>query len=288
MSGASWPPGRVLPVTPAPVFEAVIAGTQLQTRETHRGYRPGGSKDWLCIATLDGQGYVRAGQEIVTLTRGDMLLFSPHTPQEYGYLGEDIPWSNLWVHFQPRPHWIPWLVWPQRAKGIMLLDVRSCVDLIEDGLQRLIDAQNRPTRRRHDKALNALELVLMICDEINPLHQVAPVDQRIQKALDIVGRRLAEPLNVNALARAVGLSRSRFSVLFAEQTNLSPQAYIEFVRLNRAAQLLRMSSWPIGQIAGDVGFSNPYYFSTRFKAYHGLSPSDYRDLPDAGSETGTR
>ena len=228
------------------------------------------------VTTINGPGYCRASQQVIPLRRGDMLLIAPDTPQEYGYFDEATVWTNIWVHFRPRPHWIPWLLWPQKSRGVMVLSADDAFDPIEAELLRMVDASTKPTRLRHDKALNALERVLIAADEMNPLHRTAQLDPRIRKALEIVGEKMATPLNIDGLSRAVGLSRSRFSVLFAEQTNLSPQAYIEFVRLNRAAQLLRMSSWPVGHIAEEVGFPNAYYFSTRFRARYGMPPTAFR------------
>jgi AraC family transcriptional regulator, arabinose operon regulatory protein len=276
-------PEPPLEVTPAPGDAPIVAGQQTQTRGSHRGFRPHGSKDWLLIGTTEGVGYVRAGGEAVTLVPGDLLLFAPDTPQEYGYLEDDVAWINIWVHFRARPHWIPWLVWPPRARGVMVLRAQDSFPVIEAELLRTVEAQSRLTRLHHDKALNALERVLIACDEVNPLQQSGRMDRRIRKALDIVGERLAAPLNVDALAREVGLSRSRFSVLFTEQTNLSPQTYIEFMRLTRAAQLLRMSSWSVGQIAEEVGIPNAYYFSTRFRARYGIPPTTFRAQADASN-----
>ena len=267
-----------LPVTPPPESAPIVAGWQQQ----RRGFRPTGTKDWLLVTTIDGPGYCRASQQVIALRRGDMLLFAPDTPQEYGYFAEERVWTNIWVHFRPRPHWIPWLLWPQISRGIMVLPAGDAFDPLEAELHRMVDAATQPIRLRHDKALNALERVLIAADELNPLHRSARLDPRIRKALEIVGEKMATPLNIDGLSRAVGLSRSRFSVLFAEQTNLSPQAYIEFVRLNRAAQLLRMSSWPVGHIAEEVGFPNAYYFSTRFRARYGMPPTAFRARYEPG------
>jgi AraC family transcriptional regulator of arabinose operon len=265
-----------LVVTPSPDSAPIVAGAQRQPTEFGRGFRPAGTRDWLLIATVDGVGYARAGTGLATLRRGDLLLIAPGTPQEYGYLEERTEWSNVWAHFWPRPHWLPWLRWPSHAPGIMLLQAGEAFDGIEAEFRRMIEAQGQPLRLRHDKAMNALERVLIDCDGLNPLQAGARVDPRIRKALGIVGERLAEPLSVDDLARAVGLSRSRFSVLFAAETRASPQAYIESMRMTRAAQLLTMSSWPVAQIAEEVGIPNAYYFSTRFRARFGMPPTAWR------------
>ena len=92
--------------------------------------------------------------------------------------------------------------------------------------------------------------------------------------------------SIAELSRVAGLSRSRFTVLFTEQLKMSPQAYLEAARLGRAADLLRASHWSIAEIAEEVGYANPFYFSTRFRRYFGTSPRRYRthgpdDVPES-------
>ena len=265
-----------LVVTPSPETAPIVAGTQRQPTDFGRGFRPAGTRDWLLIATVEGLGYARAGQGVATLRPGDLLLIAPGTPQEYGYLEERTEWSNLWVHFWPRAHWLPWLRWPSHAPGIMLLSAGADFGPIEAEFRRMIEAQGQPLRLRHDKAMNALERILIDCDGLNPAQSGGRVDLRIRKALEIVGERLADPLSVDDLARAVGLSRSRFSVLFSAETRVSPQSYIETMRMTRAAQLLTLSVWPVAQIAEEVGIPNAYYFSTRFRARFGMPPTAWR------------
>jgi len=265
-----------LTVTPAPETAPIIAGRQRQPTEHGRGFRPGGTRDWLMVLTLDGLGYARAGMDIVHLRRGDVLLIAPGTAQEYGYLEQRTEWSVLWVHFFPRPHWLPWLRWPEAAPGIMTLPAGDALPALIEEFERMIAAQGQPLRLRQDKAMNALERVLIDCDALNPQQAGARVDPRIRRALEIIGQRMADPLSVDDLAQAVGLSRSRFSTLFASEVGTPPQAYVEQLRLTRAAQLLTMSGWPVAQIAEEVGIGNPYYFSTRFRARFGMPPTAWR------------
>lgn len=264
-------------ITPPPEPAQIIAGLQSQSGEFARGFRPGGTKDWLLVATLAGLGFIRVNGDRHVLRRGDLLLIAPQTPQDYGYLEDDSGWHNIWVHVRPRPHWAPWLLWPVQAKGVMVLQTADAFGPIEAELHSVIEAAAQAIRLRHDLAMNAFERVLIRCDPLNPLQTARQFDPRIAKAIGMIGENLAGPLNVDRLSRAVGLSRSRFSVLFGAQTAVSLQSYIEAQRLNRAAQLLNMTGWPIAQIAQDVGFADPYYFSTRFRRHFGKSPTSYRD-----------
>ncbi len=267
-----------IPVTPAPDSLPIICGLQHQVSDPgiSRGWRPQGTRDWLLVTTLRGLGYVRANGQQRLLNRGDMLLISPNTPQEYGHYDEESQWANIWVHFRPRPHWLSWLGWPRFAPGVMVLEAGARLEEIETELGRMVEVDKSARRLRLDAAMNALERVLIAADDINPLHAASTVDFRIRRALGIVGERLKDSINVEELRRAVGLSRSRFTVLFSRELNISPQSYIELARLGRAAQLLMSSSWPVSQIAEEVGFPNAYYFSTRFRRQYGVPPTQYR------------
>lgn len=275
------------PISPPPAEEGapLICGLQSQALEQSRGFRPAGSREWLLIAALEGLGRAQAEGRTVTLRPGDLLLIAPGTPQDYGHLREDGAWVNVWAHFRPRPHWLPWLAWPEVARGTSVLSAGELWPAIEPELRRMVEAARQPARLRHDVALNHLERVLLACDEANPLHRAAGIDPRVRRALEIVGERLATPLDVERLSREVGLSRSRFSVLFAAGAGMSPQSYIEFARLARAAQMLALSSWPIGHVAEQVGFPNAYYFSTRFRKRYGVPPSVYRRRTDRAART---
>jgi transcriptional regulator GlxA family with amidase domain len=162
----------------------------------------------------------------------------------------------------------------------MLLDASNDFVPVEEELRRMVDASNHPSRFREDRALNCLERVLIYCNDLNPSFEMAGVDVRARRAMELIGERLADPPSVAELARNVGLSRSRFTAVFSDATGLSPRAYTEAVRLTRAAQMLLLSTAPVGQIAEQVGFLNAFHFSARFRAHYGLPPSVYRSRFD--------
>jgi AraC family transcriptional regulator of arabinose operon len=264
------------PVTPAPAAAPIISGLQYQSPTESRGYRPAGTSDWLLVATLAGLGYVRAAEQLTVLNPADLLLIRPDTAQEYGHLHDDGRWVNIWTHFRPRPDWLGWLDWPALAPGVMLLPAGDAMPAIEMELRRMVEIANGATRLRLPAAMNSLERALLLADGVNPNQSDARLDPRIRRAVERIGERLAEPQAIADLARSVGLSRSRFTVLFTQQLGLAPQDYIEAERLSRAAQMLRSSSWPVSVIATQCGFASPYYFTTRFHRRFGLAPLAFR------------
>jgi AraC family transcriptional regulator of arabinose operon len=130
--------------------------------------------------------------------------------------------------------------------------------------------------------MNSLEDFLLFTAELSgQLARSGPSDPRILRAMQTVCADLAAPHSVASLARTAGLSPSRFAHLFKTETGLTPQRYIEQQRIERAAQLLLRTPFPVAEIARQVGFDCPFYFSTRFSHHTGRSPRNHRVLNGA-------
>jgi AraC-like DNA-binding protein len=88
---------------------------------------------------------------------------------------------------------------------------------------------------------------------------------------------MEEPdFSVNILCDDLGMSRSQLYRKFQSITGLTPNDFIRTVRLKRAAQLLRGSSYNISEISDRVGFNSIKYFNKYFKEEFGLTPTQYR------------
>jgi AraC family transcriptional regulator of arabinose operon len=124
--------------------------------------------------------------------------------------------------------------------------------------------------------LNALEEVLLWCDAVNPRQASSQLDPRVRQAMDFLGAHATEPFSEERLAQAAGLSPSRLRHLFRAQTGSSPRRFQEEQRLRRARDLLALSRQTIGEIALELGFANPFYFTLRFKKQTGESPRAFR------------
>jgi AraC family transcriptional regulator of arabinose operon len=244
-------------------------------------WRARGTADWLLIATLDGGGrFGHAGGEFRTES-GDLALFRPGTRHDYGVAPSLGHWELLWTHFHPRPDWAPYLAWPEAAPGLMRLRLddgevrRKALDRFGEAHALATGALPSAPRRREAFAMNALEAFLLWCDTQNPLSE-SQMDGRVRAAMEYLTRHLAVPVTMGALADACGLSVSRLAHLFRAQVGLAPQQFLEGQRLDRARQLLELTPRPVGAVAAEVGYENPFYFTQRFKRATGLSPRDYR------------
>jgi AraC-like DNA-binding protein len=103
-----------------------------------------------------------------------------------------------------------------------------------------------------------------------------PPARHLLRARDLADARYFEPLDVDDLARAAGLSRAHFSREFKRTFGESPHAYLLTRRLERAAALLRGTDHSVADVCLSVGLQGVGSFTTSFKRTFGVTPTAYR------------
>ncbi len=103
-----------------------------------------------------------------------------------------------------------------------------------------------------------------------------PPARHLLRAKDLADARYFEPLDVDDLAAAAGLSRAHFSREFRRAFGESPHGYLLTRRLERAAALLRTTDHSVLDICLSVGLRSLGSFTTSFTRTFGMSPTAYR------------
>jgi AraC-like DNA-binding protein len=103
-----------------------------------------------------------------------------------------------------------------------------------------------------------------------------PPARHLLKAKDLADARYFEPLGVDDMAAAAGLSRAHFSREFRRTFGESPHAYLLTRRLERAAALLRTTDRSVAEVCLEVGLQSLGSFTTSFSRTYGMSPTAYR------------
>jgi two-component system, response regulator YesN len=99
----------------------------------------------------------------------------------------------------------------------------------------------------------------------------------IRQAKEYLEQHFADPeLSLNEVAAQANLSPSHFSVVFSQETGQTFKEYLTQTRINKAKELLRMTTLRSADIAYRVGYNDPHYFSSVFKKNTGLSPIEFR------------
>jgi len=101
-------------------------------------------------------------------------------------------------------------------------------------------------------------------------------DKFLQQLNEAIDRDIADPaLNLDTLCRRIGLSRASLYRKLMSATGLSPARYIQSVRLNLAARMLRETQMSVSEIATASGFNSLIHFSASFRKQYGVPPSRY-------------
>lgn len=263
--------------TPAPIPGQLVTG-HFREGPRYATYRAHGTRDWILVHTLAGHGRFGHAQGEYVTRPGDLVLVEPGTPHDYGTAAGADGWELLWAHFIPLPHWLDLLDWPEVASGIGVLALagHEFEARIGQCFRDALRLSASPVRLREALGMNALEALFLWCDHLNPRTATIGLDPRIRRALDFIHDHFAQPLSVADMARQSGLSSSRFTHLFQHETGETPQRYLELRRLGRARELLQFTQASVAEIARQVGYENPFYFTLRFKRLTGASPRAWR------------
>lgn len=95
---------------------------------------------------------------------------------------------------------------------------------------------------------------------------------------DLISKHISEGWTASNFASALSVSTGHLSRLCRAATGMGATAYIEQHQIQEACRLLAFTQLPVSEIGYRLGFIDPSYFSKRFRAARGQTPSDYRAL----------
>ncbi|MEO1089784.1 MAG: AraC family transcriptional regulator [Pseudomonadota bacterium] len=214
---------------------------------------------------------------------GQAVAISPWQPHYYCPLHDHAPTLALVLYIRAS-----WFLEASRRASASLRFGRVGVE-VTDHLARLVcgNAQSMLDPDRDDPAME---------DRLSTLTQAAfdqswqwtskgdaflgnaqpKSDYRIRNALRLIQQRVGDSLELDTVAREVGLSRPHFFKLFRAQMGLTPNLYLNALRMERAIDLLADSREAVAKIGFNLGFSSQASFSRFFIANGVVPPSAYR------------
>jgi AraC-like DNA-binding protein len=270
------PPTQAFSHQPSPgwqrfAYSILRAGRMASSpgRVVERRRHPG--HDWLLV--LAGSGSVTSCGVTATAEVGDLVWIDNRLPHRH-VANRQRPWDLLWLRCDG-----PGLGVLHRALGIDGDPVISnalpaqrhfttIIDILADG--------NGPSPARD--ALLAAEVAKIIA-VITGLRWPQPNrsgDRAIARACVALAADLARTWCNSDFCRLANLPPSTLYRRFRRSTGSSPMDYLRRLRIAEAQSLLLASDQPIAEVAGAVGFTDPFHFSRLFRRYAGLSPRAFR------------
>lgn len=101
-------------------------------------------------------------------------------------------------------------------------------------------------------------------------------DYRIRNSIALMSERVGDALVLDDIAREAGLSRPHFYKLFREHVGLTPNIFLNTLKMETSIDRLTQSSDLVTDIALDLGFSSQASFTRFFSTNVGIPPTDYR------------
>ncbi|UKI33143.1 MAG: helix-turn-helix domain-containing protein [Lentisphaeria bacterium] len=225
---------------------------------------------WGLIFVRDGHGALVCDDKSLVVEQGMLILMTP------GFCHQFLPepgWELLWFHFLARPHVTEALRWPPAIPGAGAVHFTG----EEETAVRETLSEVHQLELRRPPGWNPLAMLLLESVLVRGFNRIQAVRAEPDSAI-----RLAQELLLNSgdsvdrIAARCGMSRAALFAKFRQATGISPRQYRECAMLRRAARLLEQSGLPVSEVAEQSGMPDPYYFSTRFHKYFGLSPREYR------------
>jgi AraC-like DNA-binding protein len=112
--------------------------------------------------------------------------------------------------------------------------------------------------------------------ETVPLVRQRVSDFRIRNALRLMDERVSDACVLDRIARDAGLSRPHFYKLFRQNIGITPNMYLNTLRMERSIARLTESDDPVTSIGLDLGFASQASFTRFFCNNVGMAPTDYR------------
>lgn len=234
-------------------------------------------EDNLLMYCSAGAGWVEANGERHPVKAGDLIALPVDTPHEYGS-DQSHPWTLYWVHFSG-DH-AP-LYWQHIAPGDTpcVVPIGLHPKMISD-FETLFSARETGySMKAFVHASQCLKQMLAFIAMLSSKHtqnnrQVIDLDA-IQTVMQ---SKLHTDLQLEQLAQQAKLSKYHFSKRYKALTGYAPIQHFIHLKMERACYLLDISDQSISQIAANLGYEDPHYFSRLFKKVTGLSPREYRKI----------
>jgi AraC family transcriptional regulator of arabinose operon len=242
---------------------------------THRA--AGKLRGWSLNLSVSGTGHYNCIRRELFAEPGDMVLLSPDAMYDYRRAHHASHWTHDWVYFQPDPKTLDWLNWAEIGPHIYHLKVPdSDFPAIRALFESTLDFDPIADSNSEALLLNIIEQIFIRCARFSTPADKSLTDRRITNAMDYINNNLEKPFTVEDIAEHVQLSKTQLSTMFKDKTGSTLISWREERRIARASRLLTQTTLQIQEIAEQIGYGDPLYFSRIFSRLVGSSPRIYR------------
>lgn len=233
--------------------------------------RENGRSDYQMLYVQSGYIEVEIDGRLKKLNAGECMIYYPRVKQYYIFSPEGNS-RNYWMHFTGFS--LEEILLSANITKSTILPVHSCMQFERLFHQLLRVYTLKKSMHEQEEKCLLLQLLTLLSKDASPDGSTGYDD--IYSIAGYICEHYNEPADLDSYAAMAHLSRSRFCHLFAELIGYSPYHYLQRIRMDKARELLLLSSLQVSEIAANIGLTDPLYFSRIFKKYYGLSPQKFR------------
>lgn len=232
---------------------------------SRQGSDAGGRYDYL-IFTIGGEARLWQERDEVMIRQGSLLLLPPAKQMHGWRVTGRTGWQAHWLRWQLSRLERTRVAYPSMRDGLIRLQTPP---VLQQYLAQLLDriTQLQPhVNTSGSPLIHSLGQTLLeeICFFYGP--ERTPQDPNVASALAYIDRHLGNPsLCLADLVESSSLGRTTFVRRFTEAMRMPPMQYVEEQRMTLAWQRLKSGDLRVSEVAYEVGYADPRYFSSRFR-----------------------
>jgi len=233
---------------------------------------------YILIYCVEGQGWFSLRNQKHIVNKFQFFILPKGEAHSYGSNAEHS-WTIYWLHFDGihARFFAEGFDQPTDISPGMNSRIEERIDLFDEIFSTLSKGYSR---NNLTYATTSLFHFLGSMKFLGEYRQNSKTPEKDQETIDAVIHYMREnierKLSLLELAEHVGLSSSRFSLLFQKKAGYPPLAYLNQLKIQKACHYLDFTDMKINQISPKLGFEDAFYFSRMFTKIMGISPSDYR------------
>jgi AraC family transcriptional regulator len=242
----------------------------------------------LLIKAAGPDTFFAVHDELQPLTGETAVLVNPWEPHAYRHNGNSEQHTVILAMYI-EPDWLTQIRHPLGGTGHPQFFPQPCVEMSAQArkLAEELALEMWWSDSIASERLEGLlcELMISVIDpgrnwrELSRQMEIAsrrPSDPRVRKAIAWLRENTGADPDMNRLAEHCGLSRAHFFALFHRCTGVTPNVYLNVLRMEAAIKDLSATSSSMTDISYDLGFSAPAHFTRFFRQHLGITPSEYR------------
>lgn len=221
--------------------------------------------------------FIDHGGKEYLLVKNAMFCLIPGILHQYYYAESERPPRMSWITFEGKQSL-------SMLNRIGFSMDRPCLTGWDDA--RLIrQLQSMERTFATEENTDRLSFVLLLVHWFDELlaqarqrgYENAPSTSPLQDSIEFMNTHFTRGIRVQDVANHIAMTRSHFTRSFTERYGFSPKAYLQQLRMEKAMQYLKETSFTLTEIALTISYPDAYSFSRAFQSYYGVPPSQARN-----------